>query len=184
MSTTLRLSVDQYERMIARGAFEGLDRRIELIHGELREMSPAGPLHDAYIRYLLHWSARIVADGKVAVCSQMGLLVNDNLPEPDFALLQPERYGRRRPDAGNVLLLVEVSDRSLQYDLTEKAAVYAGGGVVEYWVVDVAGSRVIRHLRPTESGFDQVEQFVRPDRVSPAFDPQLVFDLADLFLLD
>ena len=46
MSTALRLTNAEYDEMIRRGAFDRLDRQVELIRGELREMSPAGPMHD------------------------------------------------------------------------------------------------------------------------------------------
>jgi hypothetical protein len=51
MSTTQHLTTQEYDRMIENGAFEGIDRRIELIRGELRETSPADPIHDGIIQY-------------------------------------------------------------------------------------------------------------------------------------
>lgn len=38
---------DQFDRMVDRGAFDGFPpSKIELIHGEIRIMNPAGPVHD------------------------------------------------------------------------------------------------------------------------------------------
>lgn len=56
MSTTLHLTIDEFDRMVLCGAFDHLRRKIELIRGELREMNPAGPLHDDLITYLTNWS--------------------------------------------------------------------------------------------------------------------------------
>ena len=52
MSSVLRLTSDEFDRMVNRGAFVDLHRKIELIRGELREMNPAGPVHDELIAYL------------------------------------------------------------------------------------------------------------------------------------
>ena len=56
MSTALKLTIQEYDQMIARGTFVGIPIKIELIHGELREMNPAGPVHEDYIDYLTRWS--------------------------------------------------------------------------------------------------------------------------------
>lgn len=182
MSTTLQLSVDQYERMIARGAFDGLGKRVELISGELREMNPAGPVHDDYTDYLLNWSAPAIAAGQVRARCRMGVRIDDHMPEPDFVLLKPSRYGRRRPVAADVLLVVEVADSSLLYDLGEKARLYGQGNVVEYWVIDVDGTRLHRHLNPSTTGYERIDLFERSAKLSPTCTPDLTLDLQDLFL--
>ena len=73
MSTGLHLSVDEFDQMVARGAFDHLNRKIELIRGELREMNPAGPLHDGLIMYLNNWSVMAAAGKSILVSSQTGL---------------------------------------------------------------------------------------------------------------
>ncbi|WDQ18708.1 hypothetical protein [Rhodopirellula sp. P2] len=64
MSTALQLSLEEYDRMIAAGAFVGMDRHIELIRGELRQMNPAGPVHWDLIAYVMTWSAEQAASGR------------------------------------------------------------------------------------------------------------------------
>nr|WP_161501134.1 Uma2 family endonuclease [Rhodopirellula sp. SM50] len=182
MSATLKLSVPEYEQMIARGAFAGLDRKIEFIGGELREMSPAGPVHDDYIEFLLAWAAGLVSKNECRIRCQSGLRVGDSVPEPDFALLAPKRYGRNRPTADDVLLLVEVADSSLTYDLGEKAQLYARHGIREYWVVDVDGRTLHRHIDPTNGSYQMISRHDRHSTVSPAFHPSLKLPLSDLFL--
>ena len=181
MSTSLRLTIDQYERMIARGAFECLDKRIEFIDGELREMSPAGPVHDDYIQYLMMWAQ---ASTLAAIRCQMGIRIHEHLPEPDLALIKPKRYGHERPSQDDVSLIVEVAESSLSYDLNEKARLYAAGGVPEYWVVDVVNSRLHRHRTALADRFAIVEVLQRPSKITPQFDPDLTLDLDDLFLED
>ncbi len=73
MSTILRLSVAEYGRMVERGAFDHLNRKIELIRGELREMNPAGPIHDDLIAYINDWSDRSTDRNAIRVNVQTGL---------------------------------------------------------------------------------------------------------------
>jgi Uma2 family endonuclease len=72
-------------------------------------------------------------------------------PQPDLAVLKPraEGYRRAHPTAVDVLLLIEVSDTTLRYDLGRKARLYATHGVAEYWVVDLIANRVWLHRKPT-----------------------------------
>ena len=141
MSVGLRLTPAEYDRMIQNGAFEGIHRRIELIRGELREISPAGPLHEDYIDYLNRWSNQVTTAEDCVVRTQSSIDLLQS-PEPDVTWLKPGRYTSRRPQADDVLLLIEVADSSLPSDLTEKADLYAEFGVAEYWVVDVQGKCV------------------------------------------
>ncbi|MFN9411735.1 MAG: hypothetical protein ACK57V_05060 [Pirellula sp.] len=58
MPDTLHLNLAEYDAMVLRGAFDMLDRKVELFRGELVEINPAGPLHDYLITYLTNWSVR------------------------------------------------------------------------------------------------------------------------------
>jgi len=64
---SIDLSVDEYDQMVLRGAFAGLQKRIELFRGELIEMNPAGPVHDDYISYLTRWSIESTQGKKILV---------------------------------------------------------------------------------------------------------------------
>ena len=78
MSTTLHLSISDYDQMIARGAFDHLNRKIELIRGEIREMNPAGPIHDDLIDYLTHWSYQVINDCDIRIRVQSGYALQVN----------------------------------------------------------------------------------------------------------
>ena len=120
MSTTLRLTIAQYEAMIASGAFDQIEKRIEFIHGELRETSPVGPIHYDYFAFLTRWSVANspAQDGNVQI--QSAILIGDSMPEPDVMWLRPRRYGFDRPKPEDALLLIEVADSSLRFDSTTK----------------------------------------------------------------
>ena len=181
METLAKLSGAEFDRMVERGAFDFVNpKKVELIRGGLRFMNPAGPIHDDYIEYLTRWSVSSAGDA-AAIRVQSGLVCDDNRPEPDIVWLKPRRYGPTRPTAADVLLLIEVADSSLLMDLREKADLYAEAGVLEYWVIDVQGSRLHRMSDSDGRTFRGVEVVVPPTTPSPACRPSARLDLAELF---
>jgi len=177
-----KLTGSEFDAMVDRGAFDFIEgKKVELIRGELRFMNPAGPIHDDYIDYLTRWSVTATLNDQANIRVQCGFICDDNRPEPDILWLQPRRYGRARPTARDVMLLIEVSDSSLSSDLQEKADIYAEAGVQEYWVVDVPASRI--HVLSNSDGksYRKIEIVVAPHFLSPACLPDSRLDLADLF---
>ncbi len=92
------------------------------------------------------------------------------MPEPDFALLYEPNpvltpLGHFRPS--DIRLVVEVSDATLSDALTTKARLYAGAGIPEYWVVDVAGRRLRMHSVPGAEGYTQITEFSESDTAAP-----------------
>ena len=184
MSTNLHLSAAEYDRMVERGAFDHLNRKIELIYGELREMNPAGPVHDDLIAYLTDWSVRATDREKIRVTIQSGLDLSDlnSRPESDLLWVRAARYRDRHPTAADVKLAIEVSDSSLQADLIEKAALYAQASIIEYWIVDAKGQCVHVFRNPqtgeyTQRSVAKVGEFLSP--LEPCNPP---LDLRDLFV--
>ena len=183
MSTIFaRLTGVEFDAMVDRGAFDCIEgKKVELIRGELRFMNPAGPIHDDYIDYLNKWSVVSTLDKKANIRVQCGFICDDNRPEPDVLWLQPRRYGRTRPTARDVMLLIEVSDSSLSSDLQEKADIYAEAGVHEYWVVDVPSSRIHVLSKSDGKSYRKIELAVAPQFLSPTCLPTAKPDLSDLF---
>ena len=172
----------EFDSMVERGAFDGLaPRKIELIRGELRFVNPAGPIHDDYIDYLTRWSHDQTTGEDTNIRVQCGFVCDDNRPEPDVLWLKPRRYGRTRPTSADVLLLIEVSESSLATDLHEKAALYAVSGIAEYWVVDIAASRI--HVMTQSNGkqYCNIEIVVPPAFLAPKHRPTAVLNTAELF---
>lgn len=131
-------TVSEFEKMISDGILKE-DERVELIRGEIVEMSPINHPHAALVsklEFLFH-----DALGKQAyVWSQNPIWIDRrNRPQPDVVLLKwrGDFYQRKRPTAVDVLLVVEVADSSLSYDRGDKSALYAEVGIPEYWIVNV-----------------------------------------------
>ncbi len=182
MSISSKITGTEFDSMVDRGAFDCIaPRKIELIRGELRFMNPAGPVHDDYIDYLTRWSVESTHSLDANIRVQCGFACDDNRPESDILWLKPRRYGRVRPTAADVMLLIEVSDSSLANDLLEKADLYAESGVDEYWVVDVPASRI--HVMTGSDGkhYRNIEIVVPPNPLFPRCRPAAVLNTAALF---
>jgi Uma2 family endonuclease len=152
-----RLTVDDYYRMAEAGVLSP-DDRTELIEGEIVDMAPIGSVHADVVMLLTKRLFAVVGDS-AGVRTQLPVrLSKHSEPQPDVALVKakPGGYRRAHPSPGEVLLLIEVGDTTLRYDLNKKARLYATHGIPEYWVVDLVGNCVVRHRRP--SGTHYVER--------------------------
>jgi Uma2 family endonuclease len=66
---------------------------------------------------------------------------------------RPDAYAASHPEAGDALLVVEVSDSSLDHDRKMKLPVYARCGVLEVWIVDLSGRAVEVYRDPMEGRY-------------------------------
>lgn len=185
MSTSTLLTLEEYDQMIASGAFAPPDnhRRCELIRGVLRDMSPIGPEHGEMISILDDWSHVVSTrtSFRIRIQSSIGIPELGSAPEPDVVWVVSQSYSKRRPEPPDVLLLIEVADSSLRYDLGEKAGIYAAAGITDYWVVDIPNVRVHVHRNPSPDGFQSVERFAVGDTIHPLNITDVVLDVAELF---
>jgi Uma2 family endonuclease len=147
------ISVDAFHRMGETGILGPRDR-VELIDGEIIDMSPIGVLHAAIVaRLASHFSQRLGPIG-VVWCQNPLRLDDISEPEPDIAILRPRAdfYMTAHPGAADVLLVIEVADTSLAYDLGTKVPLYARHGIPEVWVIDAATRHTRVFRRPVGNG--------------------------------
>ena len=156
LRSRLKFSSDRYEQMIELGVLTKQDR-VELIEGEIVEMSPIGPSHNACTDILTEKFVLALA-GKAIVRVQGAVWLNkDSMPEPDLAILKyrEDRYRDGRPKPEDIYALIEVSDSTLDFDRNVKLPLYASAGVREYWIIDVKRKTLIVHRRPNDKGYEQ-----------------------------
>ena len=149
-----RFSVEDYARMGEAGILTAADR-VELVAGEVREMSPIGPSHAGIVDLLAELLfARLAGAAQVRTQGPVRLSRDTEL-EPDVALLRrrDDYYRRRHPEAGEILLVIEVADSSLPYDRGEKMPRYARAGIPEAWLVDVTAREVTIYSVPEPDGY-------------------------------
>ena len=182
MSTALRITLDEYHRMIEQGAFVGT-RRAELIHGEIIEMSPIGTGHAGTVTELGEWSVDNAPRGSVQVRVQQPITIPeaDSEPEPDLAWVNRKPYRTSHPRAADVLLLVEVAETSLQYDRNTKGPLYSAAGIEDYWIVNIPARRIEVYRRPTSEGYLEVISYGEGETVSPLRFPEIGLEVARLF---
>jgi len=159
--------------------------RVELIDGEIINVTPIGNLHAATVDRLNRLLIKIFdADGCV-VRTQGPIEIDEHTePEPDLALLTPEPnyYATRRPTPAEVLLLVEVSDTTLPFDQTVKLPLYAAAGVREYWIVDVNSKVLHVHREPADHEYAEVVTHRVGDTLAPIAFPDRPVALADFMV--
>jgi Uma2 family endonuclease len=185
MSTATRITVADFDRMIADGFFAPAPKRqrVELIDGELRHMSPIGPPHERLVDRLNRWSCTNTPEAIVSVRIQesIGIPEFGSVPEPDVVWARERDHAAGRPLAAEVLLIIEVADSSLAYDRGEKADMYAVAGIVDYWVVNVR-DRSIEVFRQPEAGHYAAHEIIRaPDAIHPLAFPDVALPVALLF---
>jgi len=175
-----RFTVAEIESMVAGGIISE-DERIELIGGEVVPMSPKGRRHEVLRSELAFaLSRRCPAHLKVATETPLKLAA-DNAPEPDIIVF-PVSLKAPDVDGASVLLVIEIADTSLAYDLTTKPAIYASHNVREYWVINANTLETKTHLEPSGSAYKAVPTVGPEQRLIPRAAPELSVRLADLDL--
>jgi Uma2 family endonuclease len=146
------ISVDAFHQMGETGILGPADR-VELIDGEIIDMSPIGVLHAAIVDVLARHFGRRAGEAVFIRCQNPLRLDDISEPEPDIAILRPraDLYTTAHPGPTDVLLVIEVADTSLAYDLGTKVPLYARHGVPEVWVIDAATRRTRVFREPAKS---------------------------------
>lgn len=181
---TAKFTLEEYDHMIACGAFEGPTRkRVELINGEILEISPIGPGHGDDVDLLAAWSFEVTDAKKVRVRIQNPLQMpaSDSEPEPDIAWVHQKRYSGKHPTPEEVYLIVEVADSSLDLDRGLKLATYAAAGIPDYWIVNLKEKQTEVYRQPSGTAYKE-HTIARPgENVSPLVQPESQLAVADLF---
>lgn len=116
-------NVHEYHRMAEVGLLSE-DSRVELIEGEIIEMSPIGSTHGGTVNRSSKLLHRKLDD--IAIISVQNPVHIDDFsePQPDLALLKPRKdfYSRSHPTPADVLVVIEVADTSVEYDRNVKPA--------------------------------------------------------------
>jgi Uma2 family endonuclease len=162
-----------------------LTGRYELIDGEVISKVGQNPPHAFVINRLMAWVAAVFGVDFMRVQVTMEVAAEDNeinRPEPDVVVTaQPATaYLDQHPGPADVLLVVEVSDTTLRFDLRNKILLYARAGIAEYWVADIVGRRFIVHRQPEGERYTEVLEYGAEDMISPLSRPEASVRVADL----
>lgn len=176
---------EEYHRAAELGLFRP-DERLELIEGEVYvKVSPQDDPHAWHIA-LAAEAFRDAFGAGFHVREEKPLVLPDQTePEPDIVVVRgPLRASRRHPTPQEAVLVMEVSDSTLEFDQGRKAALYAQVGIPDYWVLDLR-HRVLEVRRdPAQIGdrydYRTLQTFMPGMEVSPLAMPQAVIRVDDL----
>ena len=179
--TRRRLSVSDYHRMAEAGIL-GRDDRTELIDGDLFDMAPTGPDHNATVDSLTE--TLVVALQRRAVVRVQGSVRLDDCsqPQPDVAVLRyrADRYRTQLPGPADILLLIEVSDTTLRFDRTVKLPLYARANIPELWIVDLARRTIDAYTAPSGDAYATTRTYTQSDTAALALAPHIELNVADI----
>jgi Uma2 family endonuclease len=175
-----RFDTDQYAALVAQGIIAP-KTRVELLDGEVVEMSPIGPKHLWTVNNLndlLH--AALGTTAAISIQNPVVLSPHDE-PEPDVAVLRPSADLRRRvPVASDVFFLIEVSDTTLSKDVQVKLPLYARAGIAEVWVADVDHDEITRYSLPANAAFSLSALYRRGTTITSVTLPNLRLAVDDI----
>ena len=177
-----RFTVDEYCAMADAGIL-GEEERIELLDGEIITMAPIGKPHadgtdrlGGDLTYRLYGRARVRVQGPVQ-------LNDDGLLQPDIAVLRlRDDYHREQPTPADVLLVIEVSDSSLEYDRDVKLPRYAAAGIPEVWIANVPARQVEAFHDPVDGVYQSSRIVPAEGKLSPRAFPDVVLTVGDFLL--
>ena len=176
-----KFTVAEYYRMAEVGILHHTER-VELLDGEIIVMAPIGIPHATGVRRMERVLHQTLGDA-AAISVQNPVRLDDHSePEPDIALLRfrEDDYATAHPGPADILVVMEVSDSTLDFDREVKSKRYAAAGIPEMWVMNLPGDCLDRLDQPGPAGYARHTVFRRGEKISPAALPDLELAIADL----
>jgi len=174
------ISVTDYHKMVEAGILP--ERGVELINGEIIEMSPTGSRHVKTVNKLNRLLGKLLGD-EVIISIQNPIIAGDlSQPEPDIALLKyrEDFYEKELPKGKDTLLIIEVSETSFSYDRQIKLPLYAQSAVPECWLIDLDKGEIQAFWQPAGDIY-RYSQVVRKDDILNAQYFDLEIAVASIF---
>lgn len=175
------ITVDEYERMGEAGIFHQ-DARLELLEGEIFEMSPIGSRHAACVDFLIVMLTEL-ARRRFIVRAQSPIRLDDfSEPQPDIALLKwrDDFYRDSHPMPDDVLLVIEVADTTLESDRAYKMPLYAKAGIKEAWLVNLQDETIELYTQPENDTYQASKTFTRGTEAQSDTIAGLVINMDDV----
>ena len=167
-------TVQQYHLMSEAGILRE-DERLELIEGEIIQMAAIGTRDASCVNRLARRFNLIPEDLATFAIQNPVQLTERTEPQPDVVLLEPraDYYATAHPIPSEVLLLVEVSDNTVNYDRNIKVPIYARSGIQEVWLVDLVENCLEVYRQSSPNGYSLMLKFWRGQQVAPLAFPDL-----------
>lgn len=176
-----RFTVDEFHRISDVGVLPE-SCRYELVRGEIIEMPLPESPHSSRVKRLNRiFMSRL---GDSVIVSVQDPVVVDTYTEvlPDVALLKPrdDFYEAAHPAPQDVLVVLEVSHKSRNYDVKVKSPLYAAAGIPEYWQLDVLKECLIVRADPADGEYHTTRILKRGETVAPREFRDITFSIDEL----
>jgi Uma2 family endonuclease len=176
-------TVESYQRLAELGVLRE-DDRVELIAGQVVEMTPIGDRHASCVRRVLGLLARHALERAILDVQNPAVLGEHDAPQPDLTLLNPRPEGYpRHPRAADILLVIEVADTTLAYDRDVKIPLYARARIPEAWLVDLTAERIAVHREPHAGSYAHVRSAGPGDLLTPVHLPDVTLAVSDILMV-
>ena len=174
-----RFTRDIYHKMAELAIFQERDR-VELIKGEIIEMSPVGTRHASCVNKLNQLLGKKLPQETIISVQNPIVLTNNSEPQPDLVILKyrPDFYANEHPHPEDILLLIEVSDSSIEYDQNVKIPLYAENQISEVWLVNLNDNCVEIHQKRYQNYYQSIQK-LSASRTQDLADVSRMLGLAD-----
>ena len=170
----------EIEAMVKAGIIDE-DERFELIGGEVVPMSPKGARHEL-VKLTLAEALVQPARSDIWVAPETTLWLDEiSFVEPDFCIW-PRSIAPGSQRGHDVMLVIEIADTSLRYDLGRKVGIYAAFGIPEVWVIDA--NELVTHVyrQLGAEGYRDVSEAGPSDEIRAVRVPEISMCLSALGL--
>jgi Uma2 family endonuclease len=179
-----RWTREEYYKMADMGLFDG--QRVELIEGQVIEMSPIGAAHMTLVTLVSDLLKEAFGLGYFIRVQGPLNLDAEAQPQPDLAVIAGKARDYMNAHPTSAVLVVEVADSSLTYDQTTKATLYAEAGIPEYWIVNVSANQLEVYHQPhaiegaNYSSYGEHLVLTAGDTVTPLARPEVQISVAEM----
>ena len=174
-------TAQEYDRMIEAGIFASQDR-LELIRGEIIQMSPIGRRHAAHVRRLNTLLSEKLCQQAIVDIQNPIELDDYSEPKPDVAILRlsSDFYASAHPQPSDILLLIEVADTTVESDRSIKIPLYAENGIAEVWLININAQCVEIYRQPTATGYQSIQFFYRGQTIAMQAFPKIQLTIEEI----
>ncbi len=186
-ATRKKFTVEEYHRLVDVGFFTE-NERIELIRGEIIEMSPKRTPHSVCNSCLWRELYDLIGRQAIIRIQEPIIISSTSEPEPDIVIAKKkdDDYLSSHPVPEDIILIIEIADSSLQFDQETKLSLYAEAGINHYWICNLVDNNLEVYQNSFKSdkvnyNYRSKQIFLPDETVSiPGFD-NLSLDLSKVF---
>ena len=174
-------TVEEYHRLAENGILHE-DDRVEFLEGRIVDMTPIGSKHASCVGRLTSMFFEKIQKRAIVQVQNPVILHEQSEPQPDIMLLKyrDDFYAERHPGPKDILLLIEVTDSSLEYEKKVKIPLYAKADILEVWLVNLVEKTLEVYRSPIQDGYEIVTKLFHTQSVSPQKFPDINLKVADI----